>query len=66
MIKSKTLDDLVAAYQAAKKSGDSYTIKSAETALDSFQHAEAALVAMRVSEAMSAAVTGFVVDAKKG
>ena len=59
MLNSKTLNDLVATYQAAKKQGDSTAINHAEAALTSFSHAESAMVTMRVSEAVSAAASGF-------
>ncbi len=59
MLKSKTLDDLLEAYRSAKTSGDALVIGSAEAAISHFSQAEAAMVSMRVSEALTAKATGF-------
>jgi hypothetical protein len=59
MLDSKTLNDLVACYKAAKSSGDSQVTLSAEAALSSFAHAEASVMTMRVNEAVAAGVSGF-------
>ena len=59
MLTSKTLTDLVECYKAAKSGGDNSSTLAAEAAIASFAAAEAAMVTMRVNEAVAASVTGF-------
>ncbi len=59
MFRSNTLDDLVESYKAARKSGDSNTILSAEAAINSFAQGEAMMMTMRVNEAVAARISGF-------